>query len=149
LSIVRAQDPADDIQAYAALGAALADPSADREKILATNGLDETAWEIIEETWQGRFDAADEAHGEAEGIPPLVVEHAEAFARAQATRGGAGMPFDRFVDVARAFARGDDAQGLLRRFGATLDEYLGAQREWTGRMLEDAELAGRFEKAMG
>ena len=146
---MRAQIPADDVHAYAALGAALADPSANREKILATNGLDETAWEIIEETWQGRFDAADEAHGEAEGIPPLVVEHAEAFARAQATRGGAGMPFERFVDVARAFARGDDAQGLLRRFGATLDEYLGAQREWTGRMLEDAELAGRFEKAMG
>lgn len=146
---MRAQDPADDVQAYAALGAALADPSADREAIFTTHGLDEATWEIIEETWQGRFDAADAAHGEAEGIPPLVVEHAEAFARAQATRGGAGLPFERFVEVARAFARGDDAQGLLRRFGATLEEYLGAQREWTGRMLEDAELAGRFEKAMG
>ena len=146
---MRTQDPAEDVDAYASLGATLADPSADRDEVLATNGLDEAGWEIIEEIWQGRFDAADEAHGEAEGIPPLVVAHAEAFARARATRGGAGMPFEHFVEVARAFARGDDAQGLLRRFGATLEEYLGAQREWTGRMLEDAELAGRFEKAMG
>ncbi|MEP7119454.1 MAG: hypothetical protein ABJE95_00870 [Byssovorax sp.] len=146
---MRTQDPADNVDAYASLGAALADPSADREEVLATNGLDETGWEMIEEIWQGRFDAADEAHGEAPGIPPLVVAHAEAFARVQATRGGAGVPFERFVELARSFARGDDAQGLLRRFGTTLEEYLGAQRKWTGRMLEDAELAGRFEKAMG
>lgn len=113
------------------------------------NGLDEASWETIEEAWQGRFDAADATHGEAEGIPPLLAAYAEAFARAQATRGGAGMPFESFVEVARAFARGDDAQGLLRRFGATLEEYLSAQRCWTARMLEDPELAGRFEKAMG
>lgn len=146
---MRAQIPANDVQAYAALGAALADTSADREAVLATHGLDEAGWEAIEEAWQHRFDAADEAHGEAEGIPPLLAAYAEAFARAQATRGGAVMPFERFVEVARAFARGDDAQGLLRRFGTTLEEYLGAQRDWTARMLEDSELAGRFEKAMG
>lgn len=145
---MRAQIPADDVHAYASLGAALADPSEAREALLATHGLDEAGWDAIEEAWQGRFDAADEAHGDAEGIPPLLTTYAEAFARAQATRGGAGMPFEGFVDVARAFARGDDAQGLLRRFGTTLEDYLAAQRDWTARMLEDAELAGRFEKAM-
>jgi hypothetical protein len=143
--------PADDLAIYAALAAALADPAADRRAILAARNLDEAGWDAIEDLWQARLDESTDAHGDVEGIPALVAAHAEALAHAHAARGrgAAAISFEHFAAVARALARGEDAHALLARMGATLDEYLAAQKHWTERMIEDDALAARFDEELG
>ncbi|MFT3770312.1 MAG: hypothetical protein QM820_33205 [Minicystis sp.] len=137
-----------DLDAYATLSAELVDPRVDRAAVLAARGLDEDAWDAIDDAWQTRLSEADDAHGDADGVPPLVAAHAEAFARAQRARVREVLPFERFVKAARELRRGGDLQSTLKRLELTLDTYLAAQAHWTARLLEDEELAARFDRAM-
>ena len=139
-------DLSSDIEVYAALSAALADPAADRAALLAAHGLDEDTWDALDDAWQARLSAAEE--GEGEGVPPLVAAHAEAFARAQRARAGAPLSFERFVEIARAMQRGSELATLLGRLGVSLDDFLTAQRTWTEAMIGDEGLAERFRRAM-
>ena len=141
------EDLASDVEAYAALSAELADPRVDRAALLAARGLDEAAWDALDEAWQARIEEADE--GDGDGIPPLVAAHAEAFARAQRARAGAVLPFERFAQAARELGRGTDLATALKRLDLTLDAYLAAQAHWTREMLADEALAARFRRAIG
>ena len=140
-----------DVRAYAALSVRLAEPDADRAAILAEHGLDEDGWDAIDDAWQERLSEAVDAMGDEETVPFLVKEHAEAFAAAQAarTRAGDPMPMERFVEVTLDIQRGQDVQHVLQRNGTTLHDYLRAQQHWLKKMMEDADLARRFEQAMG
>ncbi|EYF00235.1 hypothetical protein [Chondromyces apiculatus] len=139
-----------DLEAYVTVAAELSDPRVDRTVALTARGLDEDAWEEIDDAWQARLSEA-EAEAEdaaADGVPPLVAAHAEAFARAQRARVHDVLPFERFVTAASALRRGGDLRSTLRRLDLTLDAYLTAQAHWTARMLEDDALFARFEHAM-
>jgi len=141
-------DLAADVEAYAALAAELADLRTDRAAVLAAHGLDEDAWDALDERWQDRLSAAEEAHGDADGVPPLVAAHAEAFVRAQRARVREVLPFERFLAATRALRRGGDLAATLKRLDLTLETYLAAQAHWTARVLEDEALAARFDEAM-
>jgi hypothetical protein len=139
-----------DIRAYAALAVRLAEPDADRTALLAEHGLDEDAWDLLDDAWQERLSAAIDAMGDSDAVPPLVKEHADAFAQEQALRVAAGAPmtFERFVEVTHDIQRGHDIQHLLKRNGTTLHDYLRAEQHWLKRMLDDPELQKRFHRAM-
>jgi hypothetical protein len=137
-----------DLESYATLAVELSDPRVDRAAALAARGLDEDAWEALDDAWQARLSAADEDGDDEDGIPALVAAHAEAFARAQRARVREVLPFERFVAAARELGRGGDLASTLRRLDLTLDAYLTAQSHWTARLLEDEELAARFDDAM-
>jgi hypothetical protein len=143
-------DFARDVELYAALSTRLAHPEADRGAILAQNGLDEAAWETVDQLWQTRLSEAIDAYGEEEGVPPLVAAFSAAFARAQATGAPEVLPFPRFVEATRALMRGEaDPNATLKRFGVSLAEYLRAQQHWTRAMAEDPQLLERFQRGTG
>jgi hypothetical protein len=140
-----------DVCAYAVLSVELAQPDADREAILAAHGLDEDAWDAMDDGWQARLSDAVESAGEEDKLPLLVQEHAEAFARAQAERVSPGAPlsFERFIEITHDIQRGQDAQHVMKRNGTTLHDYLRAEQHWLKRMMDDGALQERFHKAMG
>ncbi len=157
-------DLSEDLEAFAAVSAAVALAGLERDAALRAHGLDEASWQALEDAWQARFDAepddevdldlddarlesADlEAHA---GPPALLTRFAEAFARAQRALSSRDVSsFDDFLEVTRAIRRGDDLRALLERKGLTLADFLRAQREHTARMLEDDELAERFRRAI-
>lgn len=139
-----------DVRAYAALSARLAEPGADRDALLAEHGLTEDAWDEIDDAWQARLSEAIDAMGDADAVPPLVQEHAEAFAKAQAERVTPGdpLPFERFVAVTLDVQRAHDVEHVLQRNGTTLHDYLRAQQHWLKVMMDDAALTARFHQAM-
>ena len=137
-----------DLDAYAELAAALADPTADRAALLAAHALDEEAWEAIDDRWQTLVSQADVTDPDGEGVPAFVSAYAEAFARAQRARSGGVIPFERFIEAAREMKRGIDMATVLKRLGLRLEDFLNAQRHWTARMLEDEALATRFQRAL-
>lgn len=138
----------DDVVAFAALAARVAAAGSSRDEVLAAHGMTEERWEALERRWQERLDQATDAQGDADGAPPLVVAYAEAFSRAQRSGGAPVLPFDAYLDVARALQQERDAAGALQRRGVSLGAYLSAHEHWTKAMLEDAELASRFERAL-
>jgi len=139
-------DPRRDVSAYAALAAALAAPGADRAALLSEHGLDEEAWDALDDAWQSRL---SEAQGDDDlGVPALLTAYAEAFSRAQRERSPALLSFERFLEAAREMKRGSDMATLLKRLDISLEAYLRAQAHWTAKMLEDDELAARFQRAM-
>jgi hypothetical protein len=142
-------DLSQDVAAYAALAAALSDPNADREALLAAHGLDEDTWDALDEAWQDRLSEADAGDDETEGVPALVAAYAEAFARAHTARARSELPFERFLEAARAMRRGVDMTTVLKRLDLTLEDFLSAERRWTQAMLADEALAARFRRAMG
>ncbi|MEJ7731836.1 MAG: hypothetical protein WKG00_21830 [Polyangiaceae bacterium] len=146
-------DPRLDLDAWVELSVELSDPVVDRASVLRARGLDEDAWEALDDAWQQRLSDAD-AHLEADGgdpdagVPALVAAHAEAFVRAQAARTqGPPLDFAAFVELTRAIERQPDISAVLRRFQLTLQQLLRSQAHWTKRMLEDPELARRFDEA--
>lgn len=148
-------DLSEDLEAYAELAAALADPTVDRDAVLAARGLDEESWAAIDEAWQARIEDDDEDEDDDEaiqGVPPLVAAWAEAFARAQRARAlrdpHEPVTFERFIEAMKAIRRGADMAGLLQRLGLTLEQLLLAEQRFTRAMLEDESLAERFRRAM-
>lgn len=140
-----------DVRAYAKLSVRLAEPGADRDAILAEVGLDEESWEQLDDAWQARLSEATELIGDEESVPPLVKEHADAFAEAQAERASLvpTLSFDRFIEVTLEIQRGQEPQHVLKRTGTTLHDYLRAQQHWLKEMMSDPVKAARFERAVG
>ena len=128
----------------------LAEPDADRDAILAERGFTEDDWEQIDDAWQERLSEAVDAMGDADAVPPLVQEHSEAFAKAQAERVSPGAPLDleRFIAITLDIQRGHEVQYALKRNGTTLHDYLRAEQHWLKRMMDDAALQARFHEAM-
>ena len=136
--------------AYARLAVELADPRVDRRAVLQRHGLDEDAWEAIDDLWQRRLeDDVDMVPEAEEAVPPLLARVSEAFTRAQRERASAVvLPFARFVEATRELRRGQDMSTVLRRLQLGLDDYLAAQRHWTAEMLRDPALAAEMERAL-
>ena len=137
-----------DVVAYAKLAAALSRPDADREALLAEHGLDEESWQLVEDVWSERFTRAEEAHDDQDGVPPLVLAHANAFAAAQREQAGALLAFDRYVEVTRALQRGHDIATVLERFAIDLATYLASHQHWTVKLATDPALAQAFRRGM-
>ncbi len=139
-------DPRRDVEAYAAIAAALSSPGANRAAILSAHGFDEEAWNALDDVWQDRLSQAQDE--DDLGVPALLSAYAEAFSRAQRGRSPALLSFERFLDAAREMKRGSDMATILKRLDLSLEDYLRAQAHWTARMLDDPELAARFQRAM-
>ena len=138
-----------ELEAYAALAAALAAPGADRAALLAEHGLDEEGWDALDDAWQARLSEADSDEvDDTLGVPKLLAAYAEAFSRAQRGLSPGLLSFERFLEAAREMMRGTDMATVLKRLGLSLEEYLRGQAHWTARMLEDGDLAARFRQAM-
>jgi hypothetical protein len=137
-----------DLETYVNLVVALSHPEAEPERVLASHGLDEDAWDAIDAHWQGRIDEAL-ATESSDVMPPLVEAYAKAFARAQRRTAGEVLPFDKFVEVTRAVTSGEPMAEVLKRNGLTLERFLKTQQHWTTRMVQDEELARRFRAVFG
>lgn len=148
MSAPRAPD-ALDVAAYAALGAALADPACDRAAELRAHGLDEDTWAEADRAWQARLSRAMDA--EPDGVPPLIAAYALAFERARAAQVGARevVSIERFADAIREIQRRGDPQAALSHLGLTLEQFIRANEHWTRRMLEDAALFERYRRRLG
>ncbi len=152
-----AGDPRDDLEVFARVAVELAAAREDREQRLARLGLDEDAWEAIEEAWDARLAEAEDAEGPDGDIPALVAAHAQAFADAQGGRArtaatsadAGGVPFERFVALTRAMQRGGRLDEVLAAERTSLETYLAAHAHWTRRMLEDPALHRAFQQALG
>lgn len=139
-----------DIEAYAALSVALATAGDGRDALLAEHGLDEERWSAIEDGWYAALSKAEDEHGDADGVPPLVVQFAEVFQRAQQAQatGQDLMSFELYVSVTRSISRGRDVAQVLERQQISLATYLRAHQHWTMKMIGDPDLAMRFRHAL-
>ena len=135
-----------DLDAYVRLATALAQAGDRREQLLAERGLDEDSWNALEEGWLARLERAEQEHGDQPGVPPLVAQHAEAFARAMCEAADGVLPFERYVEVTCAFQRGGDVANTLERFSVSLPTYLQAHQHWAQRLAVDPELAARWQR---
>ncbi len=136
-----------DIEAFAELAATLADPAVDRAAILEAHGLDEDRWEALDNAWQARISAEENACGD--NIPPLLTAYSDAFVRAQRARQKTALlPFEKFIELVRALRYGGDAAATLQRFGTTFPAFLASQQHWMDKMMKDDELADRWRRAM-
>ena len=133
-----------DLRTYAAVSVALAGAPGSRDQVLSAHGLDEEAWDAIDDAWQGRLSSAiDEQSGEA--VPPLVVEYETALREAQA---GAEMPMslERFAELTSKIQRGGDLAAVLAQTGVPFAVYLRASAHWTPRLASDPALAEQFTR---
>lgn len=138
--------PLDD---FASLTLRLSEAGESRDEVLAAAGLTEQTWEAHEAHWAAALDAAEAAHGDADGVPPLLATYAEAFTRAQAklhTR--APLTFERYAELTRALQSGEAIAETLERAGLPLSAYLESHRHWTQTMTTDGELALRFAQLL-
>ena len=137
-----------DIDLYAGIAVEIADGAGDPEVVLARHGLDEARWDAIDNGWQARLaEATDE--GVEDGIPPLLAAYAQAMARAQKARAGAGVAsFERFAEAMRLFQRSGDMPATLQRTGLTLQDFLRASQHWTSRLAVEPDLAAKFERLL-
>lgn len=142
-----AHRPALDLQQYAAISAELV--IEERAAVLARHGLDEEAWERVEDAWQARLSEELEAW-EEDGVPPLLaeLEAAQAAARAR-VRGDEVLPLERFAAAVREMGRGGDPVAALTRAGVSNADFTRASALWTGRMATDPALAARFAEIVG
>jgi hypothetical protein len=135
-----------DVTTYAALAAALSDPTRTREEVLAEHGLDEDAWTQLDERWQERLSSAMDE--DVDGVPALVAAYAEAFTRAR--HGAAGrLSLQRFAEATREIQRRGDPATALARLGIPLAAYLESSAHWTRRIAEAPELAEQFRRWLG
>jgi hypothetical protein len=135
-----------DVRAYARLAARLAVAGADREALLQDNGLDDEAWDEIEQSWLEQLSQAEEE--QSEGVPVLLTAYADAFAAAQAELSGSILSFERYLEITRAMSTERDMLQLLERFGVDLATYLSSHRHWAARLATDPELADQLKRAM-
>ena len=136
-----------DVRAYARLAAQLAAAGTHRDELLATHGLDDDSWDVLEQEWMERLSQAEEdLNGDA--VPELLTAYAEAFTAAQSELAGVVLPFDRYLEITRTLSRGRDLTQLPERFGVDLATYLSSHRHWTALMATDQELAEQLRRAL-
>jgi hypothetical protein len=141
--------PGADIEAYAALTAALVEGDRAREEVLRDHGLDEAGWTAIDAVWQERLSRAMDDDGDA--VPPLVAAYAAAFERARAAlrRGSRVLSIEQYADATREIQRRGDPTGVLSQLGFTLTDFLRASEYWTRRMIDEPEILQRYRVRLG
>lgn len=137
----------EDVERYATLAVQLAAPDADREALLAAHGLDEQRYGELEDRWMNKLSLAEDAPGD--GVPPLLVQYATAFSRAQRALGGTTLlTLERYAAITRALSRGRDVAQVLEKQGLSLGDYLRSHEHWTRQLASDGALAQRFRKLL-
>jgi hypothetical protein len=134
------------LEAYAELRARLARDETGRDALLAEHGLDEDAWDALDDAWQAELSRSLEA--ESDDLPAEVIAYADAFARAQRDAPGRLLSIELFAACTRALRGARDPKRALEKQGVTLGEYLKANQHWSPQLAKDAALAARFRNAM-
>ncbi len=133
-----------ELDTYAALRARLAADGADRAVLLAEHGLDEGAWELIDEAWQQRF--SDDLEHSQEDVPASVMRYSEVFAATQRDAPTELLSLELFASCTRKLQRARDPKLALEKLGVTLTQYLKANQHWAARMAKDQPSAERFHR---
>jgi hypothetical protein len=118
----------------------------DRDALLASVGLDEERWEVIDAHWQEVL--SEELEVEGDDVPPAILRYAEAFLAAQRQAGGHAIDLERFAACACAVRATRDPKAALEKLGVTLTEFLRASQHWTPQLARDPALAARFQRAL-
>ena len=134
-----------DIQAYAALVAALARAGDSRAEVLGRHGLDEASWDTIDSEWQTRLSEAWSEDGD--GVPDLIARFSAAYAAAQRAM-CEPMPLEQFAEVTRLLQASGDLRASLAKVGAELADYVRAAEHWPKRMAEDPALERQFDEVL-
>jgi hypothetical protein len=139
-----------DIEIYGDLAARLATAGDRRDALLAEHGIDDDAWDVIEELWSVRLEAAETAHGDADGVPPLLEKYANAFSRAQlASLANADvMPLEKYAAITRSLQRGLDMPQLFIRHDTSLESYLHSHSHWSVRLATEPDVARTFAQLL-
>lgn len=130
------------LEAYAELRARLARDDVDRDAALAELGLDEEAWDVIDDEWQAELSRALDTDGD--DLPADVIAYADAFARAQRDAPGRLLSLETFARCTRALRGARDPKRALEKQGVTLTEYLKANQHWSPQLATDDALAAQF-----
>ncbi len=134
------------LEAYAALRARLSQDGIDRDAALADLGLDEEAWDRIDDEWQAELSQALDGGGD--DLPPAMIAYADAFARAQRDAPGRLLSLETFARCTRALRGARDPKRALEKLGVTLTEYLKANQHWSPQLAGDDALAARFRQVL-
>ncbi len=134
------------LETYAEISARVAAAPEHQLSILAAHALTEHDFEAAAEYWEAELEKAATQHGDQDGVPPLLIQYAEAFARAQ--RQDTDVSLERFAAIVRGLSRGAQLGSLLTEHGLALGQFMDAQRHWTARLSKDAALAERFSQLL-
>jgi hypothetical protein len=139
-----------DVRAYARLAARLATAGDERDTMLAERGLDDDAWDVLEDAWSERMERADLDYGDADGVPPLVADYANAFSQAQmeALAGADLMSLKQYADITKSLQRGRDMPQVFVRHGTSLEAYLLAHSHWSIKLATDPDVSHAFEQLL-
>jgi hypothetical protein len=136
-----------DLETYARIAAELALAGAARADVLAKHGLDEDAWDDIDDGWQERLSAADDEVEAEDGVAPLVALFLAAY---QAAQQGLAPPIsiETLALVTRLVETSGDLGSALARSGVTLLDYVRGSEHWAPRLASDPDVARRFQVAL-
>ena len=136
------------LDAYARLFVALDGAGPRRDEVLAANGLEEDRWQAIDDAWQARLSAAMDAVTDQDPVPAFIDEYSRAMERARLA-GPQPVPFEVYVAATRALRTSADPTVALQQLGMTLADYARANAYWLRRMIDDDDLAQRFQQDVG
>ena len=139
-------DLSSDVASYARFRARLASAGDGRGALLAAQGLDEAAWDRLDDVWQQRLsDALDE---DGDDLPPLVQRFAQAFAEAQRDGPEASLSLELFARCTKALQGAKDPKQALSKLGVTFAAYMKANQHWAPQLARDRGLADAFQQWM-
>jgi hypothetical protein len=133
------------VEAYAALMAELAAAGDARGEVRARHGLDEAAWDAIDQAWQDRLsEALDE---EGDGVAELLSRHAAAYQAAQSAL-APPISLEQLAEVTRRLQVSGDLRASLARVGVSLADYVRGTEHWSRQIATDPEIERRFDAAL-
>jgi hypothetical protein len=133
------------IEAYAAVMAELASAGEARAEALARRGLDEAAWEKIDNHWQARLSEALDQ--DDDGGATVLSTYAAAYEAAQRSL-APPISLDQFAQVTRLLSASGDLRASLSKVGVTLADYVRGSEHWSRQLAEDPDLERRFEDVL-
>lgn len=136
------------LEQYAALLVRLPDEPAERARLLAEHGLDETGWDELDRDYQEQLDAALDGDGAGTGVPELVTRFSAALDSTPPDAGPAALDLDRYAAITRGLRQGRTPQKLLEAEGLPMRTYLDAHLYWAPRVARDRALAERFQRIL-
>ena len=133
-------NPDDDLRVYAAVASDLA-RGRDRAETLAEHGLDEEAFDRLEDRANEAMAARDEG---GDDIPKAIVEF-DAVLRATASKSSLDVPsLEDFVRALVIAQEGGKVHERLAERGLSIELLLRGSAYYTPRLAGDPELARRF-----
>jgi hypothetical protein len=131
----------DEMELYGAIAADLA-RGRDRAEALAAHGLDEAAFEQLED----RAYAAMSVEDEQRGVPEPVARFDAALRAAAERHAGDAPSLEDFVRALQIVQEGGKVHERLDERGLSISLLLRGNAHWTPRLATDATLAARFKE---